>query len=459
MTIRIGKKKIKPFNWLIFLSVIGLLIYVIMSLIFMLPNFNSIYNYEITKSNYNIKVKTKFKHAWFNCYIKETYEIKAEDKYIKDALMSDLKKDGYVNKGKILYKKSKFKGLCRDDIKDYKNSKNIIYFKLNGKDDVTINYKDEYKDSYATFKLNGKENKNINVTSNYNENKVGTYVIGYGASSSKYYKERLYRKVKIVDKEKPEIKLTGDKVVIEYGNNFIEPGYEASDNYDGNLTKKVIVKNNINNKKQGMYKITYTVSDSSGNKTNVTREVEVKEKSSKVSKEEPKIEVKNGITYVNGILLVNKKYSLPKDYDPKVNSEALSALKQMQADAKALGLNIPLVSGYRSYGTQESLYNKYVKKDGEELANTYSAKPGHSEHQTGLAFDIGMVERSFANTDEAKWIANNCYQYGFIVRYPKDKTDITGYIYEPWHVRYLGTNNAKKVYESGLTLEEYLGVN
>ena len=131
----------------------------------------------------------------------------------------------------------------------------------------------------------------------------------------------------------------------------------------------------------------------------------------------------------------------------------------MQADAKALGLDLSLISGYRSYNTQKELYNKYVKKDGEEVANTYSAKPGHSEHQTGLAFDIGSVDRSFANTSEAKWIEENAHLYGFIVRYPNGKTDITGYIYEPWHVRYLGKETAKKVWESGLTLEEYLGLN
>ena len=105
------------------------------------------------------------------------------------------------------------------------------------------------------------------------------------------------------------------------------------------------------------------------------------------------------------------------------------------------------------------MYNKFVKKDGEEVANTYAAKPGHSEHQTGLAFDIGSVDRSFANTSEAKWIEENAHLYGFIVRYPDNKTDITGYIYEPWHVRYLGKETAKKVWESGLTLEEYLGLN
>lgn len=276
---------------------------------------------------------------------------------------------------------------------------------------------------------------------------------------SKYHTERLYRKIKVVDNEKPQITLEGEDVALEYGSGYVEPGFKATDNYDGDLTKKVAIKNTINNKKAGIYKVTYSVKDSSGNKFSTSRNVEVKEKSSEVNKEEPKIEVKDGITYVNGILLVNKTYGLPKTYDPKVNSEALSALKQMQADAKALGLNIPLVSGYRSYETQEKLYNKYVKKDGEKKANTYSAKPGESEHQTGLAFDIGSVDRSFANTIEAKWIEENAYLYGFIIRYPKGKTDITGYIYEPWHVRYLGEKKAKDVYLSGLTLEEYLGVN
>ena len=131
----------------------------------------------------------------------------------------------------------------------------------------------------------------------------------------------------------------------------------------------------------------------------------------------------------------------------------------MQADAKALGLNLSLQSGYRSYETQKSLYNSYVKKHGETLTNTFSAKPGHSEHQTGLAFDVGKVEDSFANTKESKWLDQNAHLYGFIIRYPKGKQSITGYKYEPWHIRYLGLENAKKVKDSGKTLEEYLNIN
>ena len=459
MTIKIGKVRLKVFNCLIFLSIVILIIYLFTFGIFMLPMFNYKYNYKVTKTNYSINANIKFKHMWFMCHVKEIYDVKSNDSLIKDRLVEDLKNDGYKLKKNNFVKKYLYKGLCRDDIKKYKDSKNNTLFELNDKDNITLNYEDEYKDSYVTFKYNNKNNKNIIVNSNYDERKLGTYIISYKTNNSDYYNERLYRKVKIVDKEKPVIELTDEDVEIDYGKNFVEPGYIASDNYDGNLTKKVVVKNNINNKKPGVYEIKYTVNDSSKNKTYIVRKVTVKEKTEKVSIEKPNIEEKDGITYVNNIMLVNKKYGLPKNYDPKVNEEALQKLKEMQADAKVLGLSIPLVSGYRSYKTQEELYNKYVKKDGEEKASMYSAKPGYSEHQTGLAFDIGSVEDSFANTKEAEWINNNSYKYGFIVRYPKNKTSVTGYIYEPWHVRYLGIDIATKVYESGLTLEEYLGVN
>ena len=102
------------------------------------------------------------------------------------------------------------------------------------------------------------------------------------------------------------------------------------------------------------------------------------------------------------------------------------------------------------------LYNSYVNRDGKAKADTYSARPGHSEHQTGLAMDINNASDAFNNTPEAKWIAANCWKYGFILRYPQGKQNITGYKYESWHVRYLGNDLAKEVYNSGLTLEEFL---
>lgn len=164
------------------------------------------------------------------------------------------------------------------------------------------------------------------------------------------------------------------------------------------------------------------------------------------------------LTYIGGILIVNKTYALPADYAPGVDDEAQAAFDEMQADAADEGLNIYISSGFRSYDYQAGLYQRYVDKDGKEEADRYSARPGHSEHQTGLAFDLNSIDESFAETAEGKWVRRNCYKYGFIIRYPSDKEDITGYKWEPWHIRYLGKDTAKAVYDSGLCLEEYLGI-
>lgn len=461
MVIKIGNKRIKLLNWIIFILFVILIIYIIGELIFMLPIFKKEASFILEKENYKIDEKIYFKHAWLKCDVKEEYYVEA-DKKISKKLENDLIKDGFLKKKDKYIRKYKEFGICSDNYKKYKkeHKKNNVIFKLNGKKEERIYYPNGYDDPYVTYKLNNKNNKNVEVDTDFNKNKTGTYTITYSISISKYYKQRLYRTISVEDNTKPVINLTGEKnYSIDYGSRYEELGYSASDDYDGDITNKVVIKNKINTKKPGIYIIEYKVTDSSGNSALEERKITVNEKTENASVYEPKIEVKNGITYVNGILIVNKNYALPKNYDPKVNQEALSALKKMQADASVIGLNLPLVSGYRSYSTQQSLYNKYVKKDGEEVASTYSAKPGHSEHQTGLAFDIGSVDRSFANTNEAKWIEENAHLYGFIVRYPKDKTNITGYIYEPWHVRYLGVDVATKVKKSGLTLEEYLGIN
>ena len=172
----------------------------------------------------------------------------------------------------------------------------------------------------------------------------------------------------------------------------------------------------------------------------------------------PGLQVIDGITYVQGILIANKTYGLPSTYDPGTDNDAYNALYEMEEDAAREGIILFLNSGYRDYDTQEAIYNNYVSMDGKEEADTYSARPGHSEHQTGLAFDLNSFEESFGETAEGLWLAKNCHKYGFIIRYPKGKEHITGYIYEPWHVRYLGKDTATKVYNSGLCLEEYLGI-
>ena len=170
------------------------------------------------------------------------------------------------------------------------------------------------------------------------------------------------------------------------------------------------------------------------------------------------IEVINGITYVQGIMIANKTYALPSDYNPGVSSEAYNALIEMEYAAANEGITLFLNSGFRSYSDQYVIYNRYVSWDGKAEADRYSARPGHSEHQTGYAFDLNSFEESFGETPEGIWLAENCHKYGFIIRYPKGKEHITGYMYEPWHVRYLGVDIATSVYECGLTLEEYLGI-
>ena len=127
----------------------------------------------------------------------------------------------------------------------------------------------------------------------------------------------------------------------------------------------------------------------------------------------------------------------------------------MSNAAKKDGLHIYNVSGYRSYNTQKSLYNGYVSRNGQAKADTFSARAGTSEHQTGLATDVNSVSDSFANTKEYKWLINNSYKYGFILRYPKGKEFITGYKYEPWHYRYVGKDVAKIIHEKNITYEEY----
>ncbi|WP_239740888.1 M15 family metallopeptidase [Mammaliicoccus sp. M-M45] len=177
--------------------------------------------------------------------------------------------------------------------------------------------------------------------------------------------------------------------------------------------------------------------------------------------EQPNIKKKDGITYVDGHVFANKKVDLPSDYAPGENRTARNQLNQLIQDARNDGLDVVFRSGYRSYEEQEQLYNDYVARDGEKAANQYSAKPGKSEHQTGLAFDVGSnkatddFRKSFGNTNEGKWIKEHAHKYGFIVRYPNGKENITGYQYEPWHLRYVGKDLANEINKQNTTLEEY----
>ena len=168
------------------------------------------------------------------------------------------------------------------------------------------------------------------------------------------------------------------------------------------------------------------------------------------------------------LILVNKFNYLDEDYVPDlvdIDSEygdwgsltpvAYEAFKVMVDAAAEDDIKLFSCSPYRSYELQYSLYHRYGERDGYDEADTYSARPGSSEHQTGLAIDINAADDWFNDTEEAKWLADNAYKYGFILRYPKGKEYITGYQYESWHYRYVGKEVAKYIYDHDITFEEY----
>ena len=181
-------------------------------------------------------------------------------------------------------------------------------------------------------------------------------------------------------------------------------------------------------------------------------------------------------------VLINKDFSLPKDYVPSdliipdipfsftnysekkmMRKEAALALEKLFKAASENGLNLYGVSGYRSYERQLTIYNKNLAEKGYDRTSQYSAMAGYSEHQSGLAIDVSTIsihnrlDVTFSGTPEGRWLAENCWKYGYIIRYPEGKSYITGYAYEPWHIRYVGTDLAKKLTEDNLTLEEYYG--
>lgn len=183
-------------------------------------------------------------------------------------------------------------------------------------------------------------------------------------------------------------------------------------------------------------------------------------------------------------VIANKKRPLqPQDYAPsdlvqpnmavqssgaanmKVRQQVATALEKMAVDAKANGTPIKLVSGYRSYDYQVTVYNRYVQSQGQAAADAESARPGYSEHQTGLAADVGgvndgcVLDQCYGNTPSGKWVAANAYKYGFVIRYGDGQTATTGYLYEPWHLRYVGTELSNEVQRTGTaTLEDFFGL-
>ncbi|MBW3569449.1 M15 family metallopeptidase [Candidatus Parcubacteria bacterium] len=179
-------------------------------------------------------------------------------------------------------------------------------------------------------------------------------------------------------------------------------------------------------------------------------------------------------------VIVNKQRPVPTDYVPaelttpdvrrdpsdsaeeqKIKSGVAKSIEAMFAAAQTAGYQLMFASGYRSADLQAVYYNGYVARDGQAAADKYSARPGTSEHQTGLAFDISRIDRKcylevcFGETPEGKWLAQNAHEYGFTLRYKQGKENVTGYQYEPWHFRYVGRELAAKLHETGQTMEEF----
>ena len=288
-------------------------------------------------------------------------------------------------------------------------------------------------------------------------------------------------KLEVIDDIKPTIEVSD--ITINVGDNInLLDKVKVTDNSKDEIDIKL---SDYNINKAGTYNIDVTATDKGNNTSTKSFKLIVKEKEiPKVEKQEEK-EVKDipnvpdvdlsgttskgyqvtrvdGVYYINGILIANKTYKLPSTYNPGGLTKAFTtAFNEMKEAAAKDGVSLWVASGFRSYSYQEKLYNGYVKNYGKNSADTFSARAGHSEHQTGLAADLNQINEAFENTKAGIWLSNNCYKYGFILRYPKGKQNITGYIYEPWHFRYIkDVKIAEELYNNNewLSLEEYFGI-
>ena len=306
----------------------------------------------------------------------------------------------------------------------------------------------------------------INGTLVNGSDKLDTSVLGNNKIKliikDKEDKEEEYEfTVKIVDTISPVIKAK-DEITSYVGRDLdLLKDVSVSDNSLEELEIKI--KGDYDLNKEGEYPLEYTSTDSSKNEGKYAFLLKViSDENNRTFKTSKGFLAKviDGVTYIDGLVIANKTYKLPSNYGDGLTSETQNAFNEMKADASAIGLNLWLSSGFRSYSLQDAIYNNYVARDGQAAADTYSARAGHSEHQTGYAFDLNTIEDSFAYTAEGKWVHDNCQNYGLILRYPKGKEDITGYKYESWHMRYVGVDLAKKLYNDGdwITLEEYFGI-
>ena len=398
---------------------------------------------EVDKNNRDIEVNTKYKLPSYKATL---MGMDISDKVVVESSININKLGSY----KVIYKLDYLVFKLKKEIIINVLDKTLPEISLNGDTEVRLCPGSEYEEQgYVAF-----DNYDGDITDKVKINTKEDLIeyIVYDTSNNQTIETR---KLVYLDETAPNLKIQGKEFYqINLNSKFNVPSYEVYDDCDEDIASKVEVISTLDTSKVGTYKIKYSVKDESGNEA--SKEITIKVIGGGSSNSYSNIVM--GPTYINGILIVNKKYALPSNYGSGVDAEALEALKKLQNAAGNLGYSMPLLSGYRSYDTQRNLYNSYVSRDGVANADRYSARPGHSEHQTGLAFDVGAINNNYGNTKEGIWLRENAHLYGFIIRYPNGKEHITGYMYEPWHIRYVGTTHAKKIYESGLTLEEYLGV-
>lgn len=336
---------------------------------------------------------------------------------------------------------------------------------------VTVNMNQPYENTEAIKKI--KNGTLVTKTKKIDTSKLGKEKITLTLKDYFHRTKKITYTLEVIDQESPVIHYNAD-LKVEEGNNIdLLNGVTVTDNSNEEITANVEGEYDTNT--PGTYELYYVAKDSSGNEAKEKFQLEVTKKPVIVVNRDNYVapnrtfktsnghsgEVRDGITYIDGIMIANKTYPLPSTYNPgDLTSVTVNAFHEMKEGAAQAGYNIYVVSGFRSYNYQKNLYNRYVAQDGKQEADTYSARPGHSEHQTGLAFDLNQVDRNFGNTPEGKWLSQNAYKYGFILRYPEGKTNETGYIYEAWHFRYVGKDLAAKLYNNGdwITLETYFGI-
>ena len=349
--------------------------------------------------------------------------------------------------------------------------------KVNLKKNITVNIFDEIYNTDGVKKIkNGTliSKKEKVDTSTLGDKKISLSIKDYFKKTKKYSYI-----IHVIDKEAPVINGSTKLSVEEGGEIDLLKDITVTDNSKEEI--KATVEGEYDLKTPGVYSLNYVAKDSSGNESKTPFELEVTKKvvvpaPKKYYAPSPsptaadgtfttsnghKGVIQGGVTYIDGVLIANKTYNLPSTYNPGgLTGEMYSALQAMFNAASSEGINLWIKSGFRSYQTQQNVYAGWVSRYGQATADTISARPGNSEHQSGLAADINSLDQSFEYTPEGKWLNSHCAQYGFIIRYVKGKEHETGYAFEPWHVRYVGTDLATKLYNNGnwITMEAYFGI-